>query len=287
MLARTFLHSLRDFVALLHERFLTTRCFQIAGSLTYTSLLALVPLVTVTFMAFGHLPGMEDVELSLRNFLLENMLPDKAGAIITTYALEFSEKASQLTLIGIVMLAITSLVLLATVEQAFNDIWGVRQTRPLLYRITVYWFVLTLGPPILGGSITATSYLVSLSMEWSPEMNWLGPYSARLLAPLLLSVLFIFLYYAVPNQKVRFAHALVGGLVAAVAFFLMQRAFGLFIARFPTYTLVYGTFAALPIFLIWLYLSWVVVLLGALMSATLHAFTERRQAGDEPPAHLA
>jgi len=277
MSARTIHHSLRDFVLLLQERFLATRCFQVAGSLTYTTLLALVPLVTVTFMAFGHLPGMGDIETSLRTFLLENMLPDKAGSIITAYALEFSEKASQLTLIGIAMLAVTSLMLLATIEQVFNDIWGVRQTRPLLLRITVYWFVLTLGPPILGGSITATSYLVRLSMEWSPEMSWLGPYSARLLAPLLLSVLFVFLYYAVPNHKVRFTHALIGGLTAAVAFFLMQRTFGLFIARFPTYTLVYGTFAALPIFLVWLYLSWVVVLLGALMTAILPVFAERRR----------
>ena len=277
MSARTIHHSLRDFFVLLYERFLATRCFQVAGSLTYTTLLALVPLVTVTFMTFGHLPGMGDIEDSLRTFLLENMLPDKAGSIITTYAQEFSEKARQLTLIGIAMLAGTSLMLLATIEQVFNNIWGVRQPRPLLLRITVYWFVLTLGPPILGGSIAATGYLVSLSMQWSPDMNWLGPYSARLLAPLLLSVLFVFLYYAVPNHKVRFTHALAGGLAAAVAFFLMQRAFGLFIARFPTYTMVYGTFAALPIFLVWLYSSWIVVLLGALMAATLPAFAERRR----------
>ncbi|MCL1825142.1 MAG: YihY family inner membrane protein [Betaproteobacteria bacterium] len=277
MSARTLHHSLRDFVVLFYERFRATQCLQVAGSLTYTTLLALVPLITVTFMAFGHLPGMGDIEASLRDFLLENMLPEKAGSIITTYALEFSEKASQLTLIGIVMLAVTALLLLATIEQVFNSIWGVRQPRPLLLRITVYWFVLTLGPPILGGSIAATGYLVSLSMQWSPDMNWLGPYSARLLAPLLLSVLFVFLYYAVPNHKVRFMHALAGGLAAAVVFSLMQRAFGLFIARFPTYTLVYGTFAALPIFLVWLYSSWIVVLLGALMAATLPVFAERRR----------
>ena len=277
MSARSIHHSLRDFVVLLHERFLATQCFQVAGSLTYTTLLALVPLITVTFLAFGQLPGMGDIEESLSTFLLENMLPDKAGSIITTYALEFSQKARQLTLIGTLMLAVTSLMLLATIEEVFNRIWGVRKPRPLLLRITVYWFVLTLGPPILGGSIAATSYLVSLSMEWSPAMGWLGPYSARLLAPLLLSVLFVFLYYAVPNHKVRFTHALFGGLVAAVAFFMMQRAFGLFIARFPTYTLVYGTFAALPIFLVWLYSSWIVVLGGALITATLPVFAERRR----------
>lgn len=264
-------------MVLFHERFLATRCLQVAGSLTYTTLLALVPLLTVAFMVFSHLPGMENIGASLSDFLLENMLPEKAGDIITTYAVQFSEKAGQLTLIGIVMLGIAALMLLATIEQVFNHIWGVRQPRPLLLRITVYWFVLTLGPPIFGASIAATGYLISLSMQWSPDMHWLGLYSARLLAPLLLSVLFAFLYYAVPNHKVRFAHALAGGLAAAIVFFLMQRAFGLFIVRFPTYTLIYGTFAALPIFLVWLYASWSIVLLGALMTATLPVFAERRR----------
>jgi membrane protein len=277
MSPKTFPQSLRDFVTLFRERFLATRCPQVAGSLAYTTMLALVPLITVTIAAFGHLQGMDEIGLSLKTFLLENLLPDRAGSIITTYALEFSEKAARLTLIGSTMLAVTSLMLLATIERVFNHIWGVRQPRPLLLRITVYWFVLTLGPAILGGSIVATGYLVSASMQWSPAMGWLGEISARLLPPLLLGMLFVFLYFAVPNHKVRFSHAAVGGLGAAVAFFLMQRAFGIFIARFPTYTLVYGTFAVLPIFLVWLYLSWLVVLLGALTTATLPAFAERRR----------
>ncbi|MDR0633919.1 MAG: YihY family inner membrane protein [Azoarcus sp.] len=262
---------------LLRARFIATRCPQVAGSLAYTTLLALVPFITVAIAVFGNLPGMDAVGSSLKAFLLENMLPDRAGHIIATYALEFSEKAARLTLIGIAMLALTSLMLLATIERVFNHIWGVRQPRPLLLRITVYWFILTLGPVIIGSSIVATGYLVSVSMQWSQALGWLGALSARFLPPLLLGVLFIFLYFAVPNHKVRLAHAIVGGLGAAVAFFLMQRAFGIFIARFPSYTLIYGTFAALPIFLVWLYLSWLVVLLGALVTATLPAFAERRR----------
>ncbi|MDR3212999.1 MAG: YihY family inner membrane protein [Azoarcus sp.] len=277
MSARTFPRSLRDFVVLFRERFIATRCTQVAGSLAYTTMLALVPFITVTIAVFGSLPGMDAIGASLKVFLLENLLPDKAGNIITTYALEFSEKAARLTLIGIAMLAVTSLMLLATIERVFNHIWGVRQPRPLLLRITVYWFILTLGPVIIGGSIVATGYLVSVSMQWSPGLGWLDALSARVLPPLLLSVLFVFLYFAVPNHKVRFTHALVGGLGAATTFFLMQRAFAVFIARFPSYTLIYGTFAALPIFLVWLYLSWLVVLLGALVTATLPAFAERRR----------
>ncbi|MDR1463069.1 MAG: YihY family inner membrane protein [Azoarcus sp.] len=283
MTAQTISRSLCDFIVIFRERFAATHCTQVAGSLAYTTMLALVPFVTVAITIFGSLSGMDAIGASLKVFLLDNLLPDKAGNIIATYALEFSEKASRLTLIGVAMLAVTSLMLLATIERVFNRIWGVRQPRPLLLRITVYWFVLTLGPAIVGGSILATGHLVSASMQLSQNMGWLDTYHARLLPPALLSMLFVFLYFAVPNHKVRFTHALAGGLAAAVVFFLMQRAFALFIARFPTYTLIYGTFAALPIFLVWLYLSWLVVLLGALVTATLPAFAERQRiVGDFP-----
>ncbi|MDR2688907.1 MAG: YihY family inner membrane protein [Azoarcus sp.] len=287
MSPRTFPQSLRDFVRLFIERFIATRCTQVAGSLAFTTLLALVPLVTVTIAVFGTLPGMDAIGESIQTFLLENMLPDRAGKIIATYALQFSQQAARLTLIGIAMLAVTSLMLLATIEWVFNQIWGVRQPRPLLLRITVYWFVLTLGPVILGGSIIATGHLVSASMQWSPHLGWLGEFGARLLPPLLLGALFVFIYYAVPNHPVRILHAVIGGLSAALAFFLMQRAFGLFIVRFPTYTLIYGTFAVLPIFLVWLYLSWIVVLTGALVTATLPAFVERRRVVAPFPGDMA
>jgi membrane protein len=269
--------STLDFARLFYERFTATRCQQVAGSLAFTTLLAIVPLITVTITTLGNLPEMDAIGNSLRHFLLENLLPDRAGKIIATYALQFSQQAARLTLIGVAMLAVTSLMLLATIERVFNRIWGVRRPRPLLLRITVFWFVLTLGPVILGGSIVATGYLVSASMQWAPELSWLGEFSAGFLPPLLLGALFVFLYYAVPNHAVRLSHATIGGLAAAVVFFLMQRAFGLFIARFPTYTLIYGAFAALPIFLVWLYLSWIVVLFGALVTATLPAFFERRK----------
>lgn len=271
------LQSCRDFLRLFAERFGATRCPQVAGSLAFTTLLALVPLVTVTIAIFGSLPGVDQLGTSLKTFLLQNLLPERAGSIITTYALQFSQKAARLTLIGTALLALTALMLLATIERVFNHIWGVRRPRPMLLRITVSWFVLSVGPLVLGASVIATGYLVTTSMEWSAHLPWIGEFAARVLPPLLLGALFSFLYYAVPNHPVRAAHALAGGLVAALAFFLMQRAFGMFIARFPTYTLIYGTFAALPIFLVWLYLSWMVVLLGALVAATLPAFAERRR----------
>lgn len=267
----------RDFLVLLAERFAATRGPQVAASLSFTTLLALVPMITVALGVFGNLPGMGDLATSIRMFLLDNLLPDVAGQIIATYALQFSEQAARLTLIGTALLAVTSLMLLGTIEQVFNHIWGVRRPRRMLNRITVAWFVLTLGPVLFGASLIGTGHLVSTSMAWSSHLPGIGELAARIVPPLLLCLLFSFLYYAVPNHPVRVLHALAGGVVAAVMFFVMQRALGLFIARFPTYTLIYGTFAALPIFLIWLYLSWSVVLLGALISATLPAFLERQR----------
>lgn len=271
------LQALRDFAELFIERFGATRCPEVAGSLAFTTLLAVVPLVTVVVAAFGSLPGMADLGSALKGFLLDNLLPERAGHIIATYALQFSEQAGRLTLIGLAILALTSLMLLGTIEKVLNQIWGVRRPRPMLQRITVSWFVLTVGPIVFGASVVATGYLVSTSLQWSGDLPWVGEITARVLPPLLLGALFSFLYFAVPNHPVRITHAVAGGFVAAVVFYLMQRALGMFIARVPTYTLIYGTFAVLPIFLLWLYLSWTVILVGALISATLPAFLERQR----------
>lgn len=278
--------ALRDFAALLYARFNATDCPQVAGSLAFTTLLALVPLITVAIALFSNFPGFADLGTSLKVFLLENLLPERAGHIITTYALQFSEKATGLTLIGTALLVVTALLLLSTIDRVFNTIWGVREPRPLMFRIAVYWFALTLGPLVLGGSAFASGYLVSASMELV-DLPWLGELSARLLPPLMLGGLFSYLYFAVPNHPVKPLHALAGGAVAAVVFLVMQRAFGMFIAQFPTYTLVYGAFAALPIFLVWLYMSWVIVLGGALISASLPAFLERREVADRFPGDRA
>ncbi|THF61506.1 YihY family inner membrane protein [Pseudothauera nasutitermitis] len=279
--------SARDFLLLLFSRFNATRCPQVAGSLAFTTMLALVPLITVAIALFSNFPGFTDLGVSLKTFLLENLLPERAGQIITKYALQFSEKAAGLTLIGTAILVVTALLLLSTIERVFNQIWGVRQPRPLLFRIAVYWFALTVGPLVLGGSIFASGYLVSASMELVDHSPWLGELAARLLPPITLGGLFSYLYFAVPNHPVRPLHALAGGIAAAVAFLVMQRAFGMFIARFPSYTLVYGAFAALPIFLVWLYLSWVIVLLGALVTASLPAFLQRKRTLPVFPGDLA
>jgi membrane protein len=168
------------------------------------------------------------------------------------------------------------LLLLHTIDDVFNAIWGVRKHRPMLTRLAVYWVALSLGPIAVAASIFATGELVGTSLALIGNHTEVSAFSAMLTPLTLLGTLFSFLYFGTPNHPVKILHALIGGFAAALAFLLMQRLFGLFIARFPTYTLVYGTFAALPIFLVWLYLSWVVVLLGAILAATLPEFVEQR-----------
>ncbi len=281
------LQAPRDFLKLLADRFVATRCPQVAGSLTYTTLLAIVPLVTVVIALFGNFPAFAQLGTALSNFLQTNVLPDLAGQIVSTYALQFSEKAAQLTLIGTAMLVITVVLLLSTIDAVFNDIWGVKQPRPLLTRLAVYWVALTLGPIALAGSIFATGQLVATSIALVGESRHISTFTATVMPLTLLGLLFSFLYFAVPNHPVRMLHAFAGGFAAALAFLLMQRLLGMFIALSPTYTLIYGTFAALPIFLLWLYLSWVVVLLGAIFAATFPEFFERTRSAASFPGDRA
>ena len=284
--ARTIATGLRDFARLLYRRFTLTRCPQVAGSLTYTTLLAIVPLLTVSIVLFSNFPAFSQLGGALSNFLQDNVLPEAAGQI-TEYALQFSSKATNLTLIGTAMLVVTVLLLLNTIDDVFNDIWGVRHPRPLLTRVMIYWVALTLGPFALAGSIFATSQIVATSVEWIGESQPVRTVTADVVPLVLLGTLFSFLYFAIPNHPVRLLHAMAGGFPAAFAFLSMQRLFGLFIAMSPSYTLVYGTFAALPIFLLWLYLSWTIVLLGAIFAATFPEFFERKRAARNFPGDRA
>lgn len=268
--------ALRDFVLLLIKRFIATRCPEVAGSLTITTLLAIVPLLTVSLALFSNFPAFSQLGEALTGFMQNNILPEAAGQI-ATYAFQFSEQATNLTLIGTAMLIVTVLLLLHTIDGVFNDIWGVRHPRPLLTRIMVYWVALTLGPVAVAGSIFATGQLVASSIEWIGATLDTGTLTTRMVPLGLLGVLFSFLYYAVPNHPVKAWHALIGGFAAAYVLLSLQRLFGYFIALTPTYTLVYGAFAALPIFLLWLYTSWVIVLLGAILAATFPEFFERKR----------
>jgi membrane protein len=182
---------------------------------------------------------------------------------------QFTDSAMRLTAVGIVLLAATAMWLLLTIEQAFNAIWRVNHSRPWLKRLVIYWAVLTLAPLLIGLSLALTSWLVGLSMGYARHVPVFGVGILKLLPVLLTWMAFAMLFYLVPNRYVPRSHAVLGALVAALAFEAMNRAFGYYVSHFPTYKLVYGAFASIPIFLMWIYLSWLAILFGAVIAASL------------------
>lgn len=260
---------LGNFVVLVYRRFKEERCFQACGSLTFTTLLALVPLVTIMLTVMTAFPVFDDIVETLRLFVLANLMPDASSRLVTVYMQQFADNAARLTAVGIVLLAGTAIMLMLTIDRAFNTIWRVKRPRPLIQRVLIYWSVLTIGPLLVGGSLSLTSWLLSQSMGLGKQAPELVVAVLRLVPVLLTSVAFGFLYRTVPNRHVSVLDAVVGGIIAAFAFEGMKIGFGHFIAQFASYKMVYGTFASLPIFLVWVYLSWVVVVFAAVITAVL------------------
>ncbi|HMK14576.1 MAG TPA: YihY family inner membrane protein [Burkholderiales bacterium] len=251
------------------KRFRQDRCLQVAGSLTFTTLLALVPLITVAFAVFAAFPVFSDFSAELRAFIWDNLVPSAAGKVISVYLKQFTEHAAQLTAIGIVFLAVTSLMLMFTIDRALNSIWRVTRPRPLINSLLIYWALLTVGPILIGASLSMTSWLITTSMGFTKQLPTLGLFLIKLAPVLLSTIAYALLYLTVPYRYVPVVHAMAGAIVAAVATEAMNRGFALYIAHVPTYKLVYGTFASIPIFMLWVYLSWLVLLLGAVIAASL------------------
>jgi membrane protein len=260
---------LGHFIVLVYRRFKEERCFQLCGSLTFTSLLALVPLVTITLTVMTAFPVFDTILEALKIFVTNNFMPQASSRLVTVYMHQFAENAARLTAVGIVFLAVTSIMLMLTIDRAFNTIWRVKRPRPLIQRVLIYWSVLTIGPILIGSSLSMSSWLVSQSMGLGKQYSEFMVAAFKLLPLFFTSVAFGFLYRTVPNRQVTVLDAVVGGIIAALAFETMKWTFGQFIIYFSHYKLVYGTFASLPIFLMWVYLSWVVVVFAAVITAVL------------------
>jgi membrane protein len=259
--------QLSRFLVHLVRRFSQDRCLQIASSLTFTTLLALVPLVTIALTLISAFPIFSGLGEQIRSFLLANMLPEAAGKVVATYVEQFSVRAGRLTALGTAVLVVTALMMMFTIERAFNSIWRVLRGRSMVQRVLIYWAVLTLGPILIGASLTMTSYLVGASLGMAQRVPFGAVSLLGVIPAVLTSAAFTLLYLIVPNRAVKPRHALVGGIAAALAFELMKRGFATYITHIPTYTFVYGAFAAFPIFLLWIYFSWVVIVVGALITA--------------------
>ena len=258
-------HALTRFIV---ARFIQDRCADTAASLTFTTLLALVPMITIALTVFSAFPVFEDFSLQTKTFLLKNLLPENAGTI-SQYMQQFSDSAARLTAVGIVFLTVTAMLMMLTIDQAFNVIWRVTQPRPLIKRLVIYWAVLTIAPLLIGASLSLTSWMVGLSMGHAKLVSSFGVVILKTLPVVFTTLAFALLFRVVPNRHVPWAHALIGALLAGVVFETMIRVFGYFISHFTTYTLVYGTFASVPIFLMWIYSSWFTILFGAVIAASL------------------
>jgi membrane protein len=259
----------RAFALLLIDRFRHVRAQQAAASLAFTTLLSLVPLIAVSVGVMSKIKAFDAIGAALKGFLLDNLLPDKAGAVIAKYTLQFSAQANKLTAVSSLMLLVAAIVMLLTIDRAFNQIWQVARPRPLVQRLITYWVVLTAGPLLLGAAVAGLTQLVSASLGLVDEPGWVQSGAYGLVPLMLLPAFLTLLYFLVPNRRVRCTHAIIGGLAAGLGLVLMQRLFGLYLSKFGTYTLIYGAFAVVPVFLLWLYVCWVTILLGALIAALL------------------
>lgn len=257
------------FMRLVFRRFDQDRCNSVAQALSYTTLLALVPLTTVVFSLLSVFPVFQRWMLTIQTFIYSHFVAT-SGDVVQKYLQQFSSKSAQVTAVGLLFLILTALMLMHTVEQAFNDIWRAPKNRKLVYRFLTYWAILTLGPVLLGVSLSITSYLISLPLFSAQPV--LAGFKHFLFAglPFLFEILAFMLFYTVvPNVTVRWQHALIGSVLAAVLFEAAKRGFALFVLQFSSYKIIYGAIATLPVFLIWIYLSWIVILTGAIVVATL------------------
>jgi membrane protein len=262
--------NLLGFARFVGSRFREDRCSQVASSLTFTTLLALVPLVTIVLNFISVFPLFSGFLAKMREFILANLLPQTATKLISVYLQQFSDNASRLTALGGFFLAVAALMLIYTIDRTFNRIWRVSRPPPLLQRLLGYAAVLLVWPIFIGMSLTLTSYLVSFSLGMAKGLPTAQMLLLRITPMVLTTLAFALLYYKIPNRPVLAKHALAGGFCAALLFEIMKRSFASYIASFPTYKLIYGAFSSVPIFLLWLYFSWLVILLGAEISASLH-----------------
>lgn len=258
----------RVFLEFLGRRFVDDRCFETAGSLSYTTVFALVPLSAVAFGVMSAFPVFQQWTQELSDFVFSSFVPD-AARTVESYLQEFTASVSKLTVAGVLALIASAALTLSSIETTFNRIWRVKAPRPKLTRFLVYWTVLTLGALLAGAALAFSSYLYAVAgagaaaygerlIRWAPTLVELAGFTAA--------------YLVIPNRRVSWRNGLAGGLLATTLFELSKYGFALYLRNVPSYQQIYGALAAIPIFLLWIYVGWLVVLLGASFAASLSAF---------------
>ena len=271
---RAFLVDLAHFpwrgtLLTLRDRFREDHMGLTASSLTFTTSIALVPFFTVALAIFTAFPMFSKLQGALQGWLIESLIPDNIARQVLGYLTLFSRQANKLGVAGLAVLLVTAIALILTIDRTLNNIWRVKAPRPLTQRVLIYWAAITLGPLLLAASLAVSSFVVSASSGLVGNM----PTSLRFLLDVFQFVLvaggMASLYHYVPNTYVRWAHAWAGGVFAAAGIEVAKKLLGLYLSNVPTYSMIYGAFATLPILLVWIYVAWIIVLMGAVIAAYL------------------
>jgi len=261
---KTTLLQLFEIPILVAKRFRSDRLTRHAAALSFSSLLALAPMMAIAFSMLSLFSSFEQLGGQLEDFIYRFLVP-AAGDELRGYIEQFAGQAGKLTVVGLAFFLLTALLLLFNIEESFNDIWGVGQGRTLGSRLAVYWALVSLGPLLMGASLAISTYLLSLNIIAGQVQS-----AGLILLPFLFEVLaFMLLYLVMPNVRVSLSHALIGAIVASILFEITKRLFALYVVNFANYEVVYGALSTLPIFLLWIYLSWVIALVGAELVSVL------------------
>jgi len=259
------------FINYLRTRVKKEQLHVIAGYLSYVCLMSLVPMMVVMLSVMTAFPIFSDIQQSVELFIYNNFVP-ASSSVVQEYLSGFVANASKMSAVAITFLFVAALLLVSAIDKALNKIWRITDKRRTITSLAMYWMVLTLGPVLVGASIALTSYIVSLVSLGDYDILGLANIFLRSL-PLLASIMaFVILYMAVPNKAVPFKYAFVGAFIAALLFELAKKAFALYVTQFPSYQVIYGALAAIPILFLWVYLSWLIVLGGAFITASLQDF---------------
>ncbi len=266
------LETLRDWpwfetLRTLRHRFREDRLGLTAGSLTFTTLISLVPLLTVMLAVFAAFPMFGSFQRALETYFLQSLVPVEIAKPALKTLTQFAANAKRIGGVGALVLGATALAMMLTIDRTLNGIWRVRKPRPIAQRVLVYWAALTLGPLLIGISLSVSSYALSASRGWVQALP--GGVSLVIDAAevVLVALAMAGLFHHVPNTWVRWRHAFAGGVFVAIAFEIAKAGLAWYVSAVPNFSAVYGTFATLPILLLWIYLGWVIVLLGAVIAA--------------------
>jgi membrane protein len=256
-----------DTLRTLRLRFREDRLGVTASSLTFTTTIALVPLATVMFAVFTAFPMFGTFRKALELYLLQNLVPDQIAKPVLQQLTTFALKANRVGAVGLALLGVTAIALLLTIDRTLNAIWRVRQPRPIAQRVLMYWAIATLGPLLLGVSMSVTTYALSASRGFVDALPGGVSVTLDVVELMLMALGMAALFRFVPHTQVKWAHALSGGVFVALGFDLAKRVLAWYLSLAPTYTTIYGAFATVPILLVWIYVGWVIVLLGAVIAA--------------------